>query len=304
MKTAEVSTEFEKNRKLFNIISVLVLFLLVAVLFANVLLSNEQQVLSDDTGDVYLKHAHTKFFSVEEIKNGNLPLWNPYIYSGTSFIADPESSLFYPPNLIYLILPLDKAINIDIVLHILLTGIFMYLWVLAKGLHPLAALLSSVALIFSGAFYMHMYSGHLMVLASAAWVPLLLFSIDRFVRANNLRWILLGSFAVAMSVLAGHFQYVFITTVASGLYTLSLLIKAERKLKLAFAFAIMCAAGAVLAAIQLLPVLDYVSESFRTEPSYNYIAHCSFHPKNLITLAAPNFFGNMDTIPYWGNRRK
>ena len=45
----------------------------------------------------------------EEIKKGNIPLWNPYNFSGNPHLANIQAFIFYPLNFIFLVLPLQEA---------------------------------------------------------------------------------------------------------------------------------------------------------------------------------------------------
>ena len=48
---------------------------------------------------------------------GQLPLWNPFLLAGTPFTGNPQSSLFYPPNSIFLFLKPGTMISWMLVLH-------------------------------------------------------------------------------------------------------------------------------------------------------------------------------------------
>jgi hypothetical protein len=56
-----------------------------------------------------------------------------------------------------------------------------------------------------------------------------------------------------------------------------------------------------LSAVQLFTGFAESGETLRsTGLSYDYAAMFSFPPENLLTLVAPNFFGDMMAMPYWG----
>ncbi|MBI2911177.1 MAG: hypothetical protein HYY05_03475, partial [Chloroflexi bacterium] len=38
-------------------------------------------------------------FAASHLQQGHIPLWNPVLYSGSPFAADPQSGLYYPFNL-------------------------------------------------------------------------------------------------------------------------------------------------------------------------------------------------------------
>src|SRR3989344_1109332 len=42
--------------------------------------------------------------AVSQIKRGSLPLWNPYSFSGTPLLANFQSAVFYPLNILYFLI--------------------------------------------------------------------------------------------------------------------------------------------------------------------------------------------------------
>ncbi|HOW51582.1 MAG TPA: hypothetical protein PLV42_05995 [bacterium] len=282
----------------------LLILLSVTLLFGDALFLSSGLVLTSGTTDVFLTFYHQRSFAVAEILAGNLPHWNPYIFSGSVFSSDSEPALFYPFYLVYLVFPIHQAINLDISFHMTLLGFFTYLWVSRNQCGLLPSLLASFFMMFGGAYYMHFYSGHLGVLATSAWAPLILLSLDKmrggFRKARG--WLFAGFFAAAMSFLAGQLQYVIISAVAAGTYSVYLAFTGEGKPRYFPLLAVLCCygGGALLAAIQLFPAYDGMLDSYRTDLSERFLSSFSFHPENLLTMVAPDFFGNMDAVPYWG----
>jgi len=173
------------------------------LMFSDILFSNENIILSNygqDTSHLFLP---LRAFGFEQLSSGNLPLWCPDIYSGIPYMGDIQSALLYPLNIIYLILPLPIAINYSFLLHILLSGIFMYLWTSHRKLHMSASILSSILLMFCGASFLHIYAGHIPHHSSLIWIPLILLSIDGIIDNQSPSWCLVGIFAVSMQILAG-----------------------------------------------------------------------------------------------------
>ena len=73
-------------------------------------------ILSAPTTDLINQFVAWRAFAVESIQAGHWPLWNPYTYAGEPFLGGFQSGLLYPPNVIFLGLPLVRAINLSIVL--------------------------------------------------------------------------------------------------------------------------------------------------------------------------------------------
>ena len=75
-------------------------------------------------GDDMLNEGYQlRSFGVEEIRSGRgFPLWNPFVYGGQPYLAILPGPVFYPTSLLYLLLPLFRAIGWTFVLHTALGG--------------------------------------------------------------------------------------------------------------------------------------------------------------------------------------
>ena len=85
------------------------LLVLTLAMFFDVLFLPGDAVLSNAKTDLASQFVHWRGFGFGEIARGNLPLWNPHIYSGAPFLAGFQSALLYPLNVLYLVLPLAKG---------------------------------------------------------------------------------------------------------------------------------------------------------------------------------------------------
>jgi hypothetical protein len=212
------------------------LFLTLAMFF-DVLFLPGDTLLSNAKTDLATQFVHWRGFGFGEIARGNLPLWNPHIYSGAPFLAGFQSALLYPLNVLYIVLPLAKAVNWGIALHAFLGGLFFYLWASKRGLHPLACFLAGAEFIFCAPYFLHIYAGHLPNLCTMIWAPLLLLAVDGAVEKPAAGWCLLGVFAVAMQILAGHIQYAYYTGIAASIYLAIRLYGAPERMKALLCFA-------------------------------------------------------------------
>jgi len=280
-------------------VALTILLVFTIAFFADVLFS-KNLILSNDSMDIARQFYYWRDFGFSQLKHGNLALWNPHIFSGAPFMGGFQSALLYPPNIIFLILPTHKAINLSIAFHILLIGFLMYLWTRSRELHPVSCLCSSMIMMFSGGYYFHIYAGHLSNLCTLAWVPLLFLSIDQLFQRRTLKWSLIGILTITMLILAGHPQYVYYTALAAGSYTILRLIKSEHRIRAIISLAVIGLGGMLLSAVQIFSGLDAAGESMRGAVSYLYAASFSFPPENIILLLIPDFFGDMVRMDYWG----
>ena len=74
------------------------------------------------TPDVITQIYPWKNLVIDFWKQGSIPLWNPYSFSGTPLLANYQSAALSPLNLLYLILPFIDAWSIAVLLQSLLAG--------------------------------------------------------------------------------------------------------------------------------------------------------------------------------------
>lgn len=245
----------------------------------------------------------------ESLLAGQWPLWNPLLGNGTPLLANLQTAVFYPPNLLYLLMPVAHGLTFSVVLHLMLAGLFMYLYTRQIGLIPFAATVSALAYMFSG--YIVGRTQFVPMVNAAAWLPLLLLLAEGLSQSGRLKpsgneMAALGglALALAMQLLAGHAQTSFYSVCLVGAYALfrgwqtgrtPALIGAIWRLGLAGGLA------ALLAAVQILPTAEFIAHSSRHSGAERTFALTySFWPWRLITLFAPEFFGHPASGTYWG----
>jgi hypothetical protein len=89
-------------------------------------------------GDLVLQNLAWKRMVVQSLQAGELPLWNPYLFTGIPFLAAGQHSALYPFSVLFYVLPLTRAYGLFMVLQLWLAGAFMYLFVrvLRQGRFP------------------------------------------------------------------------------------------------------------------------------------------------------------------------
>ncbi len=295
-----------------------ILLAFVLVIFGDVLFAAGDKVVSESHCDICLQYAPWRDFGFSQLRHGNFALWNPHIFSGAPFFGGAQTGLLYPLNFPYLFLPLARAINVGVALHVFLGGLFMYLWASRRRLRFLACLFCGVLWMFCGQHYYHIMVGHLTGLISTAWIPLLFLTLDGLFEDENasltpqsppriphLNWILLGSLTIAMMALGGDPQYLFHVGVAAVIYSGLCWIRSANRARILAGLAAMCAAGAAIAAVQILSGMETTAESLRGGHGVPYAFASVFWlpPENFLTFLAPGFFGpETETafFRYWG----
>lgn len=248
------------------------------------------------------------------LRAGQVPLWNPYVGNGAPLVANLQSAVFYPPNWLYLLGPVEWLMGVIAVLHVLWAGLGMFAFARALGLRPFSAAVSGLSFMLSG--YLIARLSFLSMTAAYAWLPWLLLAVERLVVRRRLADALLLGLVFGLQLLAGHAQTSFHSGLALAAYTVfriaSIYHRARRGLNgfsACSAFSAVhigllmlgMALGIGLAAVQLLPTWELMQLSQRSGGlDYAFAMTYSFWPWRLLTLWAPNFFGQPASGNYWG----
>jgi hypothetical protein len=260
-------------------------------------------LIGSEQGDLARQFLAWRAFAAQSLRAGHWPLWNPYTYAGEPFLAGFQSAVFYPPNLVFLILPLCRAVNLSLLIHGFILAGGMVRWGRQRGLHPIAAALGGLVIVCSGPVFPQVYAGHLSNLCTLAWAPWLFAGLEQWDRRGERQGLLIAAGAVAGQILAGHVQYVFGVAVAAAVHGAGSAATGGRAAPRRVGLGLVAAYGfgAALAAAQLLPGLAAAAEGVRHGGLDAVLAgQFSLPPENLLTAAVPGFFGDPTEHLYWG----
>jgi hypothetical protein len=271
--------------------TLLVLMLLAAL--GDLLVSCDGTIPSHRLSDATKYFAFLRDFGYSELRRGNLPLWNPHLYSGTPFVGVFQSAMFYPPNLAHLFLPVPLGINFEFAFHLLLLSLGTLAWARGRGLSAPAALATASVAVFGASVSLRVLAGALSVLATCAWAPLLLHCVDRLSRQPTLGWTLVAGLAAAMTLLAGHLPTAFMSAVAVSLYCVPALLASPARGRFAGSLAAAGLLALLLAGAQLGAGFEVARESVREGGvPFDYATTYSLPPESLLTAAVPYLFGS------------
>jgi hypothetical protein len=266
----------------------------------------DRTILGDDATNLFLTWLR---FAVSSLREGHLPLWNPYAFSGITFVGNPQPALFYPPTWLALAMPVTRAMGLIAVSHLWLAGAGMYLWLRSEGGSRAGGLLGGAVLAFGGYFAVRVRGGHLGVITTGAWLPFLLWAYRQASLRRSWRWAIAGGVPVGLSILGGHtasFAYVALGLVGYAVFHVWQSWQETRSAQQALLpvgwVGVMLLVGLVVAAVQLLPMVELALLSTRRgAASYDFAARFSWPPGFLVTLLIPNFFGEPSHTGYWGD---
>ncbi len=250
-----------------------------------------------------------------QLAQGSLPLWNPDLGLGAPLLANYQTAFFYPPNWTLTILAavfgapgVAWGYTFLAMLHLFWAGWGMARLVARYGAGNLAQLVAGLAFSLSG--YLVARLEFISMIWCAAWLPWILVYTDELCgikgpsrKEKTIRLSLPLVLCVGLQLLAGHAQLSWYTLQLAGVWALvSTFIRNRWQFWKPFSgFVLSLAAGALLASIQLLPTAEYLLQSQRaSQVSYTEAMVYSFWPWRLITLFAPDFFGNPGNGDFWG----
>jgi hypothetical protein len=317
-----------KRTAWIDVAAILVLCLLSVVAYRHIVLSN--RILAG--GDAYTYFYPYRAYAAEALRRGQLPLWDPYLFLGVPYLANPQAAVFYPLNWPLAWLTAPKLVAWSIAIHVGLAAAFAYLYA-RRSLHlsPMPAYLGAAAYALGG--FLSGQAEHINQLNVSAWFPLLLYLWDAGhparsnglgeepVRSNGLsrpssahlrppsRLAALALGAVlGIGLLAGHTQSSYISLFGLALYALvPLLVDAYRAVRAragigailrrpghaALDLAVAALLAAGMAAVQLLPSLELSRYSIRSG-GLSYREAVAFSLRPLPRLLRYTF------LPSWG----
>ncbi len=198
-----------------------------------------------------------------------LPLWNPYYGGGQPLAADPLAALFYPPTHLVHFFSLHGYYFVLIMGHLVFAGLGMLLLARrAAGLPRFPALVAAVSYMATPRLISHLGAGHVTILQTVAWFPWLALACWASVREPR-RWGAMLGICIALTLLAGHPQMAYYGLLMTAALAVWLLVKrwrleGRRALFMSITGLAMAGAiGVLLAAVHLLPLMEFTALSTR-----------------------------------------
>lgn len=274
---------------------------LTTVFFAKVLFTN-RFMFPFDAADFFYPYLS---FVHEELRHFRMPFWDPYVMSGYPIIGDPEAQIFYPINWLFIMarpfsyLPY-KLVEIQIVLHFFLAGLFMYYLARSFVRSAAPALLAAILFEFSGAMVAH--TQHMASIDSIAWFPLIFLLAKRGLFENRMFFTCSAGALYGIQILTGHLQHSVYLGLLLFLYFAYEACCGPQRAQLwprwIVSLAIIASLGAAVAMVQLIPTHELGNLSVRSYVNRWDITQGN-EPSFLWTLFLPNYFGGLNGVPQW-----
>lgn len=235
---------------------------------------------------------------------GEPPFLNPWTGCGRPYLADPQTAVFYPTTWLFARLPAETAYPLSLWLHYSLAMFGAYRLVRAGGCGRRAAIFGAISFALGG--FMVAHRAHFSMQHAAAWTPIVLWRLGRYVgsaeRFDAAR-LSLATVAIAFQCLAGHVQIAALTglaavTLAATDPTAGPAMVRTRRTLLPWLI------GGLIFAVQWAPTLAYANVCDRGDRTYWDFVENSLHPASLFAFVLPMFLGqrtpNFFDQPWWG----
>lgn len=263
------------------------------------------------SGDAARGYLPQRISLAGALKAGQFPWWEPDLGIGYPLLAEGEVAALYPVNwLILALFSADISLNASLILHVLLAGLGMYLWLRRLGLPRVAAYGGGFVLALGGFFVAQL--NHLSILTVAAWLPWMLYLTDGLLHSPRtsffvltLRIVALAS-VVALQFAGGHAQISFLSLILIAMYvfyslvfdhspapTSSAVANHGRQFERVMAWVGAMLIGCLIASPQLIASWQLSQFSNRAGGlEYSFFTSFSFHPLFIATYIMPFLRGN------------
>jgi hypothetical protein len=256
------------------------------------------QVYNAISSDTVVQMLPWLNFQRDELRQGRVPLWNPYAFAGVPHLANGQSAVFFPLNWLYYVFDLPFGLLIGAFLKLYMAGLLTYYYLREIRLEPLAALFGAVAFMFCGYHILWLGWPHTNV---SIFLPGLFLLIEKATeqKQSALSYALLAV-VLALQFLGGHPETSLFIITASSFYFLfklglnQLTLQHFRgAMKHSLAFMSAGIVGFLMAALQLFPFVEYLLQS-AVWLERNYVAaNPHYLPwAYLVLLVTPNIYGN------------
>jgi hypothetical protein len=155
-----------------------------------------------------------------EWNQGRWPLWEPEENAGMPLLGNPAAAVLYPGKLVFAVMPYPWGARIYIVMHTALAFVAMLVLLRSWGISSSGMGLGALSFTFGAPILFQ--SSNVIYLVGAAWLPLGMHAVDRWVRLGR-RWGLWElALVLAMQVLGGDPQAAYLLGLAGAGYALGL----------------------------------------------------------------------------------
>lgn len=239
-----------------------------------------------------------KSFTIDSIKHGQIPFWDPYNFSGNPLMANFQSAVFYPLNVLFFIFPFLTAWTLFTFITPVLSAFFTCLFLRELKISKLASVFGGLTFAFSS--YMVVWLEYGNIDHTFLWLPLGLFFTEKIIKDGNLKYNLCLILTLFMSLVAGYIQgYFYVVGVVFVYFFAKSFLNKTLEIRKSLYFLAVLIFPVLLSLFQILPtkmLFDNSTRSIYTLPQIQHLLNPWWYG---ITAIVPNFFGNPAANNHW-----
>jgi Bacterial membrane protein YfhO len=166
--------------------------------------------------DLYPYYFPQKTFYADRLRAGEFPLWNNLVGHGYPVIGESQTGAYYPFHpVLYSRFDVNTAYNAVQLIHYVLAFVFTWMFARRIGTSRTGAVLA--ALIYTYGWF-PVRIGLEWAILGGAWLPAALWAAESCLSTGRLRYAVALTMALAVQLLAGHYNIAFITLLLLAVY--------------------------------------------------------------------------------------
>ncbi|HSZ41585.1 MAG TPA: hypothetical protein VK817_16640 [Trebonia sp.] len=273
-------------------------------------------------GDDLTQNYPLRVLVGRDIAAGRLPLFDPYIWSGSALLAGWNAGAAYPLTLLFAVLPGVAAWSVGLVLTFVVACVGLFAFLRALRLGSVAAFLGAMSFGLAGA--MSAQVTHFGLVAGMSWVPLALLGVLKLTPerdagdsgAGDSRsgvsagwktragWTALLGTSTGLIILAGEPRAIVDGYTVVALYAIWRLVRLGWRVPGSLRACLRCclgvggglALGLALGAVQWLPGMAAISDSQRGDGSLALFSSGSLPDRWLLLTLVPDLLGGSGSL--------
>ena len=260
-------------------------------------------------GDGLIQNFPLRVLVGQDLRAGDAPLLDPYLYAGTPLLGGFNAGAAYPATWLFGFLPSGLAwtLNLTLVYDTALAG--TYLFLRRQPVSQAAATIGAATFAFGG--FLSAQIVHIDLIEGASWLPWMLLAVhglttppaggvpDDAWRRGRRWWAGLLAVGTGLSILAGGPESFIDGGTLAAIYLVYRLLHGRLlsprnrawSVRSMASTAVGVAVGVALGAAQLVPGLAFVGQSQRSSGSYAFFTSGSLPVRTLTLLVTPFVLG-------------
>jgi len=212
------------------------------------------------------------------LHHGYLPVWNANDYGGQSFAGELQPGVFYPLNLLWVLLfgsvhgISENALNVLVAIHFWFAALGAYLLIKNLGARKWAAFVAGIMFAFSGVLATRS-SAQTVIFFGLALLPYPLLFLVKFHRERRMQWLVWSGIFLGLLLLVGHIEPFFHALLALAVFEFTYVCRSYTGLtslkasvwQVIKTFVIIGVLAGVVASPQLWVSAPYLGHSYRVQ---------------------------------------